>query len=110
MSQVAALISRVRNAGSGGSPGPTYTPIKGSAVLTVPAMSTEIEQSVSIPGVSSSMVAMFSLGAHSDADENHESMLSVIGQRATTASGSVAFYMQFAEPTSGPVLINYVVS
>lgn len=82
--------------------------IKGSAVLNVSGW--DVDQTVSIPGVTPSMVAVFTLGAHSDADENHESMLSVVATSATTASGSVAFYMQFAEPTKGPVRINYMVS
>lgn len=83
---------------------------RGSAVLTVPAMSREHVQAVSVPGVVAGMVAIVSLAEHEDADENHESMLHVIAQRATCAADSVSVFFAFGEPTGGPVRINYVVS
>lgn len=104
------IVSRLRKAGSGQTPGPGggTTFFKGAGVITVPAGSFDAEASFAADGVNGAMVAMASLAKHSDADENSEELLSVSAIRAAAGAGSVSVFMAFSEPTSGPVRINWM--
>ena len=84
--------------------------LKGSAVLTVPANSWDHTETIAVTGAAAGMVGMVSLAQHLDTDENGEEFLSVVAQRATAQTNALNVLLVFAEPTGGPVRINYMVS
>lgn len=90
-------------------PHPQYQqPLSGVVAVTVPALAYDHEQTVAVTGMQPSMRVVVSVAPHSDADENHETMLSIDAIAAQAQSGSLALRMGFGEPTSGLIRINYM--
>lgn len=100
----------IASAPSAGGGGGASTVIKGSAVVTVPAWSLDARADISVPGVSSAMVALLTIARHNDDDENSEELLDVGTLSASAGIGSISVYLGFTSPTSGPVRVNYMVS
>jgi len=65
-------------------------------------------QILAAAGVTATMAVVPSIAPHADADENHESLLSVASLTAQAGTGQITVNVTFNESTSGPVRINYL--
>lgn len=83
--------------------------VSGQIVVTVPAPGRrEHSEAVAAASVTAGMRVLLSLGAHADDDENSAEMLGVEAMEALAGPGSVTATLAFAEPTSGPIRLNYL--
>jgi hypothetical protein len=67
----------------------------------------ELQQSVTAAGVTSASRIFLSLAAASDTDENDPELLSVSSLSGAPSAGAILITATFAEPTSGPVNLNW---
>lgn len=79
----------------------------GTATLAVADNAFEASSVISAPGVTAASAIFLSLGAALDADENSPEMLSLVTLWGEPGIDQFTLNATFAEPTSGPVKINW---
>ena len=106
-------ITRVVNALvdlSGATSTPSAAVIAGQVVPTIPGPSGRLEhdETLAAVGVTPGMKVLLSLAPHSDADENNEQALDLIGMAGEAGAGAITVRLAFGSLTSGPIRINYM--
>jgi hypothetical protein len=107
------LTGPVGVAGATGPTGPAGVPgtggLSGLVTITMPsgAGQSELQQSVTAAGVTSASRIFLSLAAANDTDENDPELLSVSSLSGAPSAGAILITATFAEPTSGPVNLNW---
>lgn len=81
--------------------------LKGQVVVTTTGLLAH-SQTVAAAGVTAAMAILPSIAPHDDADENHESLLSVASLTASAGTDQITVNVTFNESTCGPVRINYL--
>ncbi len=110
---VAGATGPTGSVGPVGPIGPAGAPgaggLSGLVTITIPsgAGQSELQQSVTAAGVTSSSRIFLSLAAASDTDENDPELLSVSSLSGAPSTGAILITATFAEPTSGPVSLNW---
>lgn len=83
--------------------------VSGQIVVTVPAPGRlEHSETVAAASVTAAHRLLLSLGAHADSDENSAEMLGIDAMEGAAGTGSITATLAFAEPTSGPIRLNYL--
>jgi hypothetical protein len=95
-----------KQGGPQGAPGPAAT--SGITTITVPNNRMEWEETVTASGVTGASRIFLSLAPTTDFDENSAEMLSVDAMSATPGTGQITISMAFAEPTAGPIKMNWM--
>ena len=81
--------------------------IAGTATITVPNNSLEWAETVTATGVLASHRIFLSVGNHLDSAENSAEMLDFAAMSAAPGTNQITVTVGFANPTSGPVLLNW---
>lgn len=84
--------------------------ITGVTSVSVPNNSYYVEATVAVLGVLPSDVVTLSFAPTTPQDENEPSLLAVSSMTGIAGIDVITVNIEFLEPTSGPVLVNYLVS
>lgn len=84
------------------------TPLSGTATVTVAANRYEHSEAVTATGMTAAKKVVCSLAPTADTDENSPEMLDLVALSATPGTDTLTVALTFAEPSSGPVLVNWI--
>ena len=84
--------------------------VVGQVVPTIPGPAGRFEhdETLAAVGVTASMKVLLSLAPHSDADENNEQALDLMGMSGEAGADTLTVRLAFGSLTSGPIRINYM--
>lgn len=94
--------------GNAGSAKTTIGLFSGVATVTVPQGWFEWEETVAAIGVVPGDFVMLALAPTTDSDENSAETLDLVAMAATPGTDQITINITFSEPTSGPVLVNWM--